>query len=116
IVPTASTRVMPIIGILYDSQKPAGQDEAVLVPSSDVLARTLAVAHIVEDSAYPVVRDGDMVIVEPITDLSAAAINELEGRIVALTARSGNESMGYLKRLGQEFAKDVRIYENIGLN
>lgn len=116
IVPTAATRAMPIIGILYDAQKPDGQDEAVAVPSSDILSRKLAVAHIVEDSAYPVVRDGDMVIVEAITDISAATMNMLEGRIVALTARNGSESFGYLKRLGQELHEGTRIYENIGLN
>lgn len=116
IIPTAATRAMPIIGILYDAQKPAGQDEAIAVPSSDILSRTLAVAHIVEDSAYPVVRDGDIVIVEAITDMSAATVNKLEGRIVALTARNGSESFGYLKRLGQEIREGTRIYENIGLN
>lgn len=86
------------------------------VASSEILSRTLAVAHIVEDSAYPVVRDGDMLIVEAITDLSAAAMHKLEGRIVALTARNGNESFGYLKRLGQEVSPGNRVYENIGLN
>lgn len=116
IVPTAATRAMPIIGILYDSQKPAGQDEAVAVASSDILSRGLAVAHIVEDSAYPVVRDGDMVIVEAINDISAVHMNKLEGRIVALTARTGSESFGYLKRLGPEISVGTRIYENIGLN
>lgn len=116
VVPTVATRAMPIIGILYDAQKPAGRDEAVAVHASDILSRKLAVASIVEDSAYPVVRDGDMVIVEAITDMSAATMNKLEGRIVALTARSGTESFGYLKRLGQEIGEGTRIYENIGLN
>ncbi|MCR9137174.1 MAG: AAA family ATPase [Alphaproteobacteria bacterium] len=116
IVPTAATRAMPVIGILYDAQKPGGQDEAAAVQSSDVLSRTLAVAHIVEDSAYPIVRDGDMVILEAITNHSEAAMNKLEGRIVALTARSGSESFGYLKRLGLEVSPGNRVYENIGLN
>jgi hypothetical protein len=107
---------MPVIGILYDAQKPGGQDEAVAVPSSDILSRTLAIAHIVEDSAYPVVRDGDMVIVEAITDISAASMSKLEGRIVALTAQNGSESFGYLKRLGPEASPGNRVYENIGLN
>ena len=73
-------------------------------------------AHIVEDSAYPVIRDGDMVIVEAITDISAATMKKLEGRIVALTARNGNESFGFLKRVGQEIHEGTRIFENIGLN
>lgn len=116
IVPSAATRAMPIIGVLYDLQKPVGQDEAVAVFTSEILSRKLAVAHIVEDSAYPVVRDGDMVIVEAISDLSDATMNKLEGRIVALTARSGSESFGYLKRVGQDIGEGTRIYENIGLN
>lgn len=116
IVPTAATRAMPVIGILYDAQKPGGQDEAVAVPSSDILSRTLTIARIVEDSAYPVVRDGDMVILEAITDISAASMSRLEGRIVALTARNGSESFGYLKRLGPEASPGNRVYENIGLN
>lgn len=116
IVPTAAARAMPIIGVLYDSQKPQAQDEAVAVLSSDIFLRKLAVAHIVEDSAYPIVREGDMVLIEAITDVSAATMNKLEGRIVALTARNGSESFGYLKRLGQEIHEGTRIYENIGLN
>ena len=116
VVPTAATRAMPVIGILYDAQKPTGKEEAALVATSDVLSRTLAVANIVEDSAYPVVRDGDRVILEAITDLSAAAMTKLEGRIVALTAGNGNECFGYLKRLGLEVSPGNRIYENIGLN
>ena len=116
IVPTAATRVMPIIGILYDAQKPGGNDEAAAVPSSDFLSRTLEAANIVEDSAYPVVRDGDTVILEAITELSDTVMSKLVGRIVALTARNGSESFGYLKRLGQEIRPGTRIYENIGLN
>lgn len=116
ITPTAATRAMPIIGVLYDAQKPGGPDEAVAVPSSDILLRNLAVAHIVEDSAYPIIRDRDMVLVEAITEISTATMNKLEGRIVALTARYGDESFGYLKRLGYEIHEGTRIYENIGLN
>ena len=116
LVPTAATRAMPIIGVLYDTQTKPSPDEAASVESSEILSRKLAAARIIEDSAYPVVRNGDIVLMEEIEELSHATIDKLEGRIVALTARSGAESFGYLKRLGQEVGDGIRIYENIGLN
>ncbi len=115
-VPTAATRVMPIIGVLYDTQTIPGPDEAVAVESTDILSRKLAAAHIIEDSAYPVIQNGDIVLVEQIEDLSRTTLQTLEGRIVALTASSGADSFGYLKRLGQNLGDGLRIYENIGLN
>ena len=115
-VPTAATRVMPIIGVLYDAQTIESQDEAAAVDSTEILSRKLGVARIVEDSAYPVISNGDMVFVEEIQDLSRVTIDKLEGRIVAVTARSSGESFGYLKRLGKEIDNGIRIYENIGLN
>ncbi|WP_366555208.1 AAA family ATPase [Aquibaculum sediminis] len=116
IVPTASTRVMPIVGVLYEAQKPAGRDEAVPVSSSDLLSRRLTIANVAEDSAYPVIRNGDAVLMEQIEDLSEAKLAALEGRIVAFSAGSGGESFGYLKRLGQQFMPGMRVFENIGLN
>ncbi|GAA3109941.1 AAA family ATPase [Rhizobium viscosum] len=116
IVSTAVTRVMPIVGVLFEALRFAGQEEALPVNSSDILSRRLMLARIVEDSAYPIVRDGDMVIIESVGDTSPAAMGKLEGRIVAVTARSGSESFGYLKRVGSEIYDGARIYENIGLN
>ena len=116
LIPTAATRVMPIIGVLYDAKRTPGPDEAVAVDSSEILSRKLVAARIVEDSAYPVIRNGDMVLMEEIEELSRATVENLDGRIVALTARSGSESFGYLKRMGREIGDGIRIYENIGLN
>ena len=116
LVRTAATRVMPIIGVLYDTQSIPGPDEAVAIDSTGILSRKLAAAHIVEDSAYPVIRNGDTVLMEEIAALSHTTVESLEGRIVALTARSGADSFGYLKRLGQNLGDGLRIYENIGLN
>ncbi|WP_342640473.1 ATP-binding protein [Rhodoligotrophos ferricapiens] len=116
LVPTAETRVMPIVGVLYDAQNLPGRDEAVAARASDILSRKLAVASIVEDSAYPVIRNGDTVLLEAVDDLTPAKLTALEGRIVAVTARSGGESYGYLKRLGQRIETGARIFENIGLN
>ncbi len=116
LVPTAATRVMPIIGVLYDDQTAPGPDEAVAVDGSEILSRKLVAAHIVEDSAYPVIRNGDVVLMEEVEEMSHAVVESLEGRIVALTARNGADSFGYLKRLGHEVGDGLRIYENIGLN
>lgn len=116
IVPTAATRVLPVIGVLYDSQNPFAQGEAVAVEASDILSKRLVTAKVAEDSAYPVVRNGDTVLLESVDDLSPTKLAALEGRIVAATARTGGESFGYLKRLGQEFTPGVRIFENIGSN
>ena len=60
--------------------------------------------------------NGDIVLMEEIKEMSQTVMENLEGRIVALTARNGGESFGYLKRLGQQVSDGVRIYENIGLN
>ena len=116
LVPTAATRIMPIIGVLYDAQTIPGPDEAVPVDSTEILSRKLAAAHIVEDSAYPVIRNGDIVLMEQVEELSRTTVQSLEGRIVALTVRSGADSFGFLKRLGQNLGDGLRIYENIGLN
>lgn len=116
LVRTATTRVMPIVGVLYDTQTAPGPDEAVAVDATEILSRKLAAAHIVEDSAYPVIQNGDIVLMEEIEVLSRAMVENLAGRIVALTARSGADSFGYLKRLGQDVGEGIRIYENIGLN
>ena len=116
LIPSAATRVMPIIGVLYDSQSTRGPDEAVAVTSSEILDRKLLAARIVEDSAYPVICNGDMVLMEEVEEMSHAAMENLEGLIVAVTARSGGESFGYLKRMGQQIGDGIRIYENIGLN
>ena len=116
LIPTAATRVMPVIGVLYDAQTIPSPDEAVAVKSSEILDRKLVAARIVEDSAYPVICNGDMVLMEEIEEMSQATMENLEGRIVALTARNGGESFGYLKRLGQRIGDGIRIYENIGLN
>ena len=116
LVPTATTRIMPVIGVLYDAQSIPGPDEAAAVDSTEILSRKLAAAHIVEDSAYPVIRNNDIVLMEEIEELSHTTVERLEGRIVALTARSGADSFGYLKRLGQNLGDGLRIYENIGLN
>lgn len=114
ISPTESTRIMPIIGVLYDSQNNPGKDEAIAIETSAILSRELVAAVVAEDSAYPVINSGDLVLLEETVQLTPEKLEALKGRIVALAGRSGSDSFGYLKRLGQELGGGRYICENIG--
>ncbi len=116
-VPTFRTRAMPIVGVLYDvAPRPGGRDEAIPVDRSDILSRRLQAARVVDDSAHPVIRDGDVVLMERVDGLRREQITLLEGWIVAVAAAGAGGSFGFLKRMGQEVAPGLRIFENIGLN
>lgn len=110
------TRVLPIVGVLYDSQKMPGFDEAVEVDGSDILTRKLVAAKIVEDSAYPVIENADTVLLEEVADISPTKLNSLYGKIVAITSSQGSESFGYLKRIGSDLRDGRYIFENVGSN
>jgi hypothetical protein len=112
ILPSAKTLVMPIVGILFDQVAAEGREEAVLVPDSALLRRLRHAARVVDNSAYPVIRNGDVVLIEGIEDV---ALDTLEGRIVAVLTASADERFGFLKRMGQEVGRGLRIFENIGL-
>jgi hypothetical protein len=112
ILPSAKTLVMPIVGILYDQVAAEGREEAVLVPDSALLRRLRHAARVVDNSAYPVIRGGDVVLIEGIEGVE---LDTLEGRIVAVLTASAHERFGFLKRMGQEVGRGLRIFENIGL-
>lgn len=114
IFPRVSTRVLPIIGVLYDSQKIPGKDEAIAIEATEILTRQLVAAEVSEDSAYPVINNGDIVLMEETEKLTPEKFETLRGRIIAMTARNGSESFSYLKRLGQELGDGRYICENIG--
>ncbi len=115
ILPTAKTRILPIVGILYEQVSMSGQDEACLVDSSPIWERALSAAHIVDDSAYPIIRENDLVVLERIEPVTTEALDRLEDRIVAVVASSGSESFGFLKRMGAAIQPGVRLMEKIGL-
>jgi SOS-response transcriptional repressor LexA len=115
-LPSAKTLVMPVVGILYDRIEADGREEAVAVPTSTVLERLRYAARVVDSSAHPIIRDGDVVLIEPVEDLAHASFAALEGRIVAALATGAGETFGFLKRMGQEAEPGLRIFENIGLN
>jgi hypothetical protein len=89
-----------------------GSEEAILVPDSALLRRLRHAARVVDNSAYPVIRNGDVVLIEGTEDV---ALDTLEGRIVAVLTASADERFGFLKRMGQEVGRGLRIFENIGL-
>ena len=115
LLPRATTRLLPVVAIVYDEGSFAGRDEVVEVPGSALLQRSLVAARVADDSAYPVIRGGDMVLMERVVSLDPAEIARLEDSMVVATAGTGSEVFAYLKRLGGHAAPGVRILENIGL-
>jgi len=114
LLPRARTRLLPVIGVLYDQESFAGKDEVVATHGSSLLERDLAAARVTDDSAYPVIRSGDLVLMESVANPDADALARLEDRIVVAVTESGSETFGYLKRLGAQTAPGIRILENVG--
>lgn len=115
VLPRAKTRLLPIVGVLYDQEAFGGKEEACLIDASKILAKNLVAARVTDDSAYPVIRSGDIVLLEAVQNITPEEIRCLEDRIVAVTADDCGETFAYLKRLGKEVAPDLRILENVGL-
>ncbi len=114
LLPRARTRLLPVIGVLYDQESFAGKEEAIAIQGSKLLERHLVAARVMDDSAYPVIRSGDLVLMEAVANLEADEIERLEDRIVVALTGSGSESFAYLKRLGEQKATGFRILENVG--
>ena len=86
----ARTRLLPVVGVLYDQQSFDGKEEACPIDASKILDRNLVVARVTDDSAYPVIRSGDIVLLEAVKSLSADEIARLEDRIVVATTGGNN--------------------------
>ena len=114
LLPRAGTRLLPVIGVLYDQERFAGKDEVVATHGSKLLERNLVAARVRDDSAYPVIRNGDLVLMESVANLDADALARLEDQIVVAVTGSGSESFAYLKRLGELASPGIRILENVG--
>lgn len=67
-----------------------------------------------DDSAYPVIRSGDLVLMQAVANLESDEVEHLEDRIVVALTGDGSESFAYLKRLGGQTATGIRILENVG--
>ena len=111
----AKTLLLPVVGVVYEEASFAGRDEVVEVEGSKLFARPLVAARVADDSAFPVIRAGDLVLIEPVERLDAAEVTRLEDSLVVATAGIGSEVFAYLKRLGGYAAPGVRILENVGL-
>ena len=114
LLPRARTRLLPVIGVPYDQERFAGKEEAIAIQGSRLLERHLVAARVMDDSAYPIIRSGDLVLMEAVANLEADEIERLEDRIVVALTGSGSESFAYLKRLGGQAGKGIRILENVG--
>ncbi|PIW29653.1 MAG: hypothetical protein COW30_04615 [Rhodospirillales bacterium CG15_BIG_FIL_POST_REV_8_21_14_020_66_15] len=115
LLPRAKTRLLPIIGVLYDHVRFDGKEEACPVATSKLLDKKLVAVRVSDDSAYPVIRHGDVAILEAAENLTDNEIARLEDRIVVAVLGSEGDSFAYLKRLGAEVSPGVRILENVGI-
>jgi|GEM_PF-1487049 len=113
-LPRSKVRILPIVGIFYDSAPCAGSNEACLVESCVVLDKARIAARIIEDSGYPVVRNGDLVLLEKIQTPTGAMLNRMKGHMVAFVASRHGEQYAYLKRIGSSIQGNLRLFENVG--
>jgi len=115
LLPRTKTLLLPIIGVLYDQERLDGKEEACPVATSKLLDRRLVAVRVVDDSAYPVIRNGDIAVLEAVENLTGSEIARLEDRIVVAVLGSEGDSFAYLKRLGGEVLPGMRILENVGM-
>jgi hypothetical protein len=113
-LPKSKVRVMPIVGILYDNVSRLGSDEAQRVDTCRILEKPLVAARIVDDSGYPVVRNGDIVLLEAMNLLDDATLDRMKGDMVAFVAARHGEHFAYLKRVGASIQGALRIFDNVG--
>ena len=111
----ARTRLLPVIGVLYEQESLSGKEEVAAIEKSRLLGRDLVAARITDNNAYLIIRRGDLVLMEATKDLDAEEYSSSEDRIVVAVTGGVGESFAYLKRLGGEAAPGIRILENVGL-
>ncbi|WP_413207346.1 ATP-binding protein [Rhodospirillum sp. A1_3_36] len=113
----ATSRVLKIIGVLFDNAQPGrGSDEAIQTNRSQILDQATCVARVVGDGAFPLARDGHHVLIGP----APAGPNSLVGRIVAVFVQDDPafpQRRGFLKRLGKAMPghENIHYLENVGL-
>lgn len=115
VLPRARTRLLPVIGVLYEQETFGGKEEACLIDIAKILDKNLVAARVTDDSGYPVIQSGDVVLLEAVKSPSAQEIARLEDRIVVATTDSTTDTFAYLKRLSGEISPGVRILENVGI-
>ncbi len=115
LLPSAKTRLLPIIGVLYDQERFDGKEEASPIATCKLLDRNLVAVRVSDDSAYPAIRHGDTAVLEAVENLNDNDIARLENRIVVAVLGREEDSFAYLKRLGSEISPGIRILENVGM-
>jgi hypothetical protein len=105
----ANTRLLPIIGILYDQEIFDGKEEACPVAACKLLYRNLVAMRVSDENAYPVIGNGDTVLLEANENLNRSEVSRLEDQIFVAVADSAGENFAYLKRLGGEISPGIRI-------
>lgn len=107
-------RLMPIVGVLYESVAAAGGDEARALLNSEVLAAPLAAARVIDHSGYPLIRHHDWVLLESCSFSSSENLHGLRGELVAFVANKDGQKDAYLKRVGIAISGETRIFESAG--
>lgn len=124
-LPKHSTRLLKIVGVLFDNhQNLEGPGEAKLVDESPALLDANRVAIVKDDSAYPVAKNGDKVLMQEIAlnELSDENLNSFRDRIIAVEVSSpaGSEADHFtlLKRLGIPLPGQPRAFvlDNVGFS
>ncbi|MEQ4281537.1 ATP-binding protein [Pseudomonas syringae] len=107
-------RLMPIVGVLYDSITQTGAGEARHLNNSETLDIPLVAVRIVDNSGYPLIRHHDWVLLESISISCSADLEVLRGELVALVVERDGDQKAYLKRVGAPVGGEVRIFESAG--
>ena len=108
------TRLLPVIGVLYVQESFAGKEEAIAIQGTRLLDRNLVAARVMDDSAYPVIRNRDLVLMEKVANLESDEVERLVDRIVVALTSDNSETFAYLKRLGVQTVTGIRFLENVG--
>ena len=107
-------RLMPIVGVLYDSVTVVGRDEAQALSNSAILEAPLAAARVVNSSGYPLIRHHDWVLLESYSFVNSEGLQGLQGELVAFVASKDGHMDAYLKRVGMAISGELRIFESAG--
>jgi len=120
IVPRYASRIMKIVGVLFD-QHSRTRGEAALVDTSNALRSIRYISLVRGPSAYPLAPDGSRALLSRVDAINENELNSIEGGIVAVATSDSPGSPlfvdGYLKRLGPAMPgfPSVRSLDNIGL-
>jgi hypothetical protein len=114
VLPASHSSILPVIGVIYGSMTLEGSSEAVLLEHSPFSGRTFYAARVADESAYPSIRSGDIVLLDSRLD-DYGKVGALQGSLVAVVAEGEAGYFGYLKRLDREIAPGLHLLISVGL-